>query len=85
MFINRILTLFRQSSHKKRIRLTSDFMSDIDWFITFLPHFNGVTFFKKAPILGNHTLFLDASLTGLGVSGPIEFTVPLYLKFQTLS
>ena len=41
-------------------------MADIEWFITFLPHFNGVTFFKKVPISDNHTLHLDASLTGMG-------------------
>ena len=44
----------------------SDFMEDIDWFITFLPHFNGVTFFNKTPIPENHTLYLDPSLTGMG-------------------
>ena len=65
-FINRILALYRENSHKKRIRLTADFMADIEWFITFLPHFNGVTFFKKVPISDNHTLHLDASLTGMG-------------------
>ena len=64
-FINHILALFRQNCHKKRIRLTAEFMADIHWFLTFLPYFNGVTFFNKAPILHNHTLHLDASLTGM--------------------
>ena len=65
-FINHILVLFRQNSHKKRIQLTADFMADSDWFITFLPLFSGITFFKKAPISANHSLYLDASLTGMG-------------------
>ena len=65
-FINCILALFRQNSHKKWIRLTADFIADIDWFITFLPHFNGITFFKKVPIPENHALYLDASLIGMG-------------------
>ena len=65
-FINRILALYRQQRHKKRIRLTAEFMADFDSFITFLRHFNGVTFFNKVPILQNHTLYLDASLTGMG-------------------
>ena len=46
-FINRILALFRQNCHKKRIRLTAEFMADIHWFLTFLPYFNGVTFLTK--------------------------------------
>ena len=65
-FVNHILSLYRENGYKKRIRLTADFMADIDWFITFLPHFNGVTFFNKTPIPENNTLYLDASLTGMG-------------------
>ena len=65
-FINRILFLFRNNSHKSRIQLTQDFFRDIQWFLKFLPAFNGVTFFRKSPIQSLDSLHLDASLSGLG-------------------
>ena len=43
-FINRILSLFKTNPHKSRIQLTQDFFRDIQWFLKFLPAFNGVTF-----------------------------------------
>ena len=66
IFINRILDLFRTKSHKKRIRLTPQFYQDLEWFQKFLPHFNGVTLFKK-PIITNLSLvYVDACLSGIG-------------------
>ena len=65
-FINRILSLFRSNTHKSRIHLTSDFFRDIQWFLKFLPAFNGVTFFRKSPIPKLESLHLDACLSGLG-------------------
>ena len=65
-FVNRILALFRACSGT-RIALTHDFHQDLDWFIRFLPHFNGVTCLKKEPIIDNsQELYLDACLTGMG-------------------
>ena len=66
IFVNRILALFRQSSHSNRIHLTSEFYKDIDWFLTFLPSFNGISFIKKNVVDPNQTLYLDACLTGMG-------------------
>ena len=65
-FINRILSLFRSNSHKSRIHLTQEFFRDIQWFLKFLPAFNGVTFFRKSPIPKSLSLHLDACLSGLG-------------------
>ena len=65
-FINRILSLFRSNSHKSGIQLTQDFFRDIQWFLKFLPAFNGVTFFRKSPIPSLDSLHLDAYLSGLG-------------------
>ena len=65
-FINRILMTFGANSHKNRIKLDQEFHKDIQWFIKFLPTFNGITFFNKKPIENQKTLHLDASLTGLG-------------------
>ena len=43
--------------------ITAEFKKDINWFLTFLPHFNGVTFMDKRPI--QVTVELDACLTGI--------------------
>ena len=66
IFINRMLALFRERSNERRIHLTSDFHKDLDWFLAFLPQFNGITCIKKPDLPYNHTLHIDASLTGLG-------------------
>ena len=39
---------------------------DLNWFLKFLPVFNGITIFEKNSIPADHTLHIDASLTGLG-------------------
>ena len=64
--INRMLTLFRANSKAKKIVLTADFHKDLNWFLNFLPSFNGVTYLRKSQIVNNHSLHIDASLTGLG-------------------
>ena len=66
VFINRILATFREGSHKQKIYLNKAFHADIDWFIKFLPSFNGITFIEKNAVDDTQSLFLDASLTGLG-------------------
>ena len=66
VFINRILDLFRINSHLRRIHLTSDFQKDIQWFLEFLPSFNGVCYISKPSIDDSQSVFLDASLTGMG-------------------
>ena len=64
-FINRILALFR-SSPGQRIHLNREFYQDIDWFLRFLPIYNGISCINKVPIQEQETLYLDACLTGLG-------------------
>ena len=66
IFVNRILSIFRSHSTAKRIHLTGEFYQDLDWFITFLPYFNGVTYISKKPIDDAQSLHLDAGLTGMG-------------------
>ena len=66
IFVNRVLALFRQNSHSNRIHLTSDFYKDIDWFLTFLPSYNGISFIRKNAVDPNLALYLDACLTGMG-------------------
>ena len=66
IFINRMLAVFRQNAHKKRIKLTQEFFQDLSWFLEFLPTFNGITYLVKTEVLGENYVYLDASLTGLG-------------------
>ena len=65
-FINRILNLFRKNCNAKKIRLDSGFHKDVEWFISFLPKFNGDTYIRREAIPHCDTIHLDASLTGLG-------------------
>ena len=62
-FLNRMLTLLREIFDKKFIVITEDFKQDLRWFNTFLPVYNGVTFFKHVP---SKLVHLDACPTGLG-------------------
>ena len=66
IFINRMLNLLRTNSHRNRIHLDQEFFRDLNWFLKFLPGFNGVTCIGKETIPEDHTLHVDASLTGLG-------------------
>ena len=67
VFVNRILELFRNNSHQRKIHLTSEFHKDIRWFLAFLPTYNGVSYINKPSIDDNQSLFLDTCLTGMGV------------------
>ena len=83
-FINRILALFR-SSPGHRICLTDEFQHDIDWFLKFLPLYNGVTCIKKLPFEAQDMLYLDACLTGMVEYGGTEFMPPLSAKLLGLT
>ena len=60
------MATFRGASHKQNIYFNRDFHADIDCFIQFLPSFNGITFIGKNAVDDTQSLFLDASLTGMG-------------------
>ena len=81
VFVNRMLFLFRQNHDKKKIKLSPDFFKDLDWFIQFLPHFNGKVLYKKPFPQPIDTVFVDASLTGIGGYGEIEFMLPPCTQF----
>ena len=50
----------------EKFYLTTEFFRDLAWFCNFLGNFNGISFIDKTVIPHNHTLHVDASLTGLG-------------------
>ena len=62
-FLNRMLTLLRVNFDRKTIVITEEFKQDLKWFSTFLPVYNGITFFKYVP---SKLVHLDACPTGLG-------------------
>ena len=66
VFINRLLSVFRSNSHLKTIPLSQDFHKDIQWFLTFLPSYNGVSYIQKHKVDSGQSLYLDACLTGMG-------------------
>ena len=78
-FVNRILATFRQNPHNHKFPVSTEMKQDIQWFLQFLPKFNGVTILKKDPIKEPHTLHIDASLTGLGgVWNKNVYSTPVY-------
>ena len=66
VFINRLLAVFRNSSHLRTIHLSDEFHKDIQWFLTFLPSYNGISYIYKPKMDKGQSLYLDASLTGMG-------------------
>ena len=66
IFVNRILSLFRDSRNSKKIKLTTEFFMDIDWFLTFIPKFSGSAKIFKPNIEKAASLRIDACLTGVG-------------------
>ena len=82
-FISRMLALFRQDPTAKRITLTEDFHKDLAWFLVFLPKFSGVTYIRKFEIPHSHTLYVDASLTGLGgIWNDEVYATPIFNVYQ---
>ena len=66
IFIDRILALFRANSHLARIQLSEEFHRDVQWFLKFLPAYNGISYIHKYDIDDEQSLYLDACLTGMG-------------------
>ena len=63
-FLNRMLALLRAGHASQQIHLTPEFRRDLRWFAKFLPLYNGISLYDHRPV--DHTLELDACLTGLG-------------------
>ena len=63
-FFNRVLYLLRHNHTNSKILLTAEFKKDLNWFNSFLIHYNGVTFYNNKYC--HFEVHLDASLTGLG-------------------
>ena len=85
VFVNHILATFRNNFTDKRIKLSKEFSQDLNWFLTFLPSFNGTSKIFKNPIPANNQLFIDACLTGVGgIWGHRVYAAPIpqFQNFQ---
>ena len=71
VFLRRLIQLLPKYKHYKgRIILSKDAIEDLDMWISFLQHYNGVTLFRALRILSGETLNLqaDASKKGFGAT-----------------
>ena len=82
-FLNRMLSLLRENYDNNRIILTESFKRDLQWFNTFLPVYNGVTYFQYTP---NRNVYLDACTTGLGAIYETQvYALPLPDAWQNVN
>ena len=83
-FLNRLLEFLRSMEDRDQVDLPVEAKRDINWFLKFLPSFNGITSFDQKSIDGS--IELDASLQGLGaVWGNQVYAIDVtlgYLDFQ---
>ena len=78
-FLNRMLQLLRDNHNNSKILLTAEFKKDLNWFNSFLVHYNGVTFYNNKYC--HFEVHLDASLTGLGGAfKDMVYALPLPVK-----
>ena len=83
-FLNRMLDLLRSSDKLSKIYLTMDFKKDLNWFLEFIPKFNGKAFISHQPI--TEEIELDASLQGLGARwGNQVYSIPIPLGYENMS
>ena len=83
-FLNRMLQLLRDNVDTRKILITAEFKHDLAWFNSFLPHYNGVTYYDQSYC--HSEVYLDACLTGLGgAHGNMVYALPIpkgYLHYN---
>ena len=83
-YLNRLLDVLRSIEDRQMVPVTPEAQRDINWFLKFIPLYNGVTFFDQKPI--DHCIELDASLQGMGArwgSQVYALQIPLgYMDMQ---
>ena len=78
-----MLEVLRNSQKRVKIQLTPDFHRDLNWFIKFIPKFNGTAFFVHHNI--QHEIELDACLQGLGARcGDQVYAIEIPLNFRNM-
>ena len=83
--INRMLELFRNNFSNNIIKLSEDFFFDLNWFLAFLPGYNGIKIMNKQEIPECNSLHIDTCLTCLGAGefGEMGYMLHKLLTFQT--
>ena len=81
-FLNRMLHLLRNNHKISKILLTTEFNKDLNWFNSFLIHYNGVTFYDNKYC--HFEVHLDTSLTGLGENMVYALSLPRGYKPYTI-
>ena len=80
LFLRRLIDASTRAQHlHHRIHISAETRRDIDWWLAFLPSWNGVAYIQSPPIPNNELhLFTDASALGIGgVFGDRWFSLPL--------
>ena len=79
-----MLAVLRQNVNHHKILLDQQFFADLNWFLTFLDTYNGITYYKITD--QDAHVYLDASLTGLGgVYGSFVYALPIPRGFRDYS
>ena len=82
-FLNRMLDLLRSFDKISKIILATDFERDLNWFLEFIPKFNGKAFISHQPV--TEEIELDASLQGLGARwGNQVYSIQIPLGFRNM-
>ena len=75
--------VLRNSQKRVKIQLTPEFHRDLNWFIKFIPKFNGSAFFVHRNI--QYKIELDACLQGLGARcGDQVYGMDIPLNFENM-
>ena len=83
-FLKQMLDLLRSLHKLSKKSLTVDFKRDLNWFLEFIPKFNGKAFISHHPI--SEEIELDASLQGLGARWVSQvYSIPIVLGYDNLS
>ena len=76
--------MLRSIEDKQMVPVTREAQRDINWFLKFIPKYNGVTFFDQKPI--DHSIELDASLQGMGACwGSQVYALQIPLGYMDMS
>ena len=94
LFFSRILNTLRAMSNEQEIELSEEFQRDINWWISLLPDFNGISVIPDEKWVGPNKIFsTDASLVALGGWSegeyfyspfPVQFTFAMKLHINEL-
>lgn len=66
LFVGRMLETLRSAPEHGLTHLSIDFQKDINWFLSFLPTFNGVQLIQPRNDSAQHVAFVDSCLSGCG-------------------